>query len=792
MTGNEGPEPTIYAYTTESEAKRPWARRSGGSGRIKVGYTERDVRQRVREQENAPEQPPILFEAPARNQEGDTFDDSVVHRYLVQLGAARLSRGESGAPSEWFEATLDEVRRAHRLACTGGRSEATQDFRMRTEQERAVEAAAEYFRGHSSDSRDRHFLWNAKMRFGKTFAAYQLAREMGWRRVLVLTFKPAAEGSWREIIEQHADFGNWQFVGNQEDWSGVDEARPLAQLVSFQNLMGRSPRGQVKESLELVHAEDWDCIVVDEYHFGAWRDGARDLYDPSDKQDREDVEDADDYRKDRFEFAGETLTAKHWLYLSGTPFRALARGEFLEEQIFNWTYQNEQTEKRRHADNPASPYADLPGLELYVYRMGDAVREHASSTFEDEFDLNEFFKAATAGGGGRFRREQDVQHWLDWLHKPAAPGEPPSCAPYAATRLRQPLRHAVWFLPDVAACMAMKSLLDRDPFFGDFEVVLAAGRHAGSGIKALGPVNQAIGDGTKTRTITLTCGKLMTGVTVPQWGGIFVLRNLQAAETWFQAAFRVQSPWSAPDPVHPERRRVFKETAYIFDFAPQRALDLISGYCASTAGAEREQPAEVADFLDFLPVLCHEGGRMERLDANELLAVAYAGIGPAMLARRWQSPHLVRLDRDTLSDLLDDEGLCAALSEMEAFRNLRDHARRVVNSDDAIRKLRRQRESPDAAATKDRNEAKKKRQELRDKLLLFLCRVPLFMYLTDFREETLSDVIRRVETPLFIKVTGLQLEHFDQLCKIGVFNERALNGSIYAFRQQEKAHLIAP
>ena len=783
------PGPTIYAYTTEAEKRRPWTHRSGGRGRIKVGYTERDVRERVREQENSPETPRIPFEAAASTEDGESFSDRDVHEALERLGAYRLTREESGARSEWFEATVDEIRRAWSLVHTKGRSEAPLRFRMRPEQERAVEAAATHFRSHP-DSRDRHFLWNAKMRFGKTFAAYQLAREMGWRRVLVLTFKPAAEGAWREIIEQHADFEDWQFVGNQEGWDAIEETRPIAQIVSFQNLMGRDSQGLIKNSLELVHAEDWDCIVVDEYHFGAWRDGAKDLYDLKDKRDREEAEDTADYRKGSFPVVdGESLAASHWLYLSGTPFRALAQGEFLEEQIFNWTYADEQTQKRLNANDPGSPYADLPGLEMYAYRMGDTVRDHATRTFDDEFDLGAFFKATKKAGISRFERERDVQQWLDWLHRSAGPGEPPSCAPYATPKLREPLRHTVWFLPDVASCTAMKALLDEDAFFRDFEVVVAAGAKAGSGIRALAPVEYAIGDGTRTKTITLTCGKLMTGVTVPQWGGIFVLRNLNAAETYFQAAFRVQSPWSDPDPHHPGRRTVKKETAYIFDFAPQRALDLIATYCGSLAGGDRDQPREVTNFLNFLPVLCYDDGRMVRLDARELLDVAYSGIGSAMLARRWQSPQLVKLDRDTLSRLLDNEALCDAISQMEAFRELRRHARRVVNADDALAKARRERKKPDPETKKEQKEAKKKRIELRDKLLQFLCKVPLFMYLTDLREESLVDVIRKVETPLFVKVTGLELEHFDQLCEVGVFNERALDESIYAFRRQEAVHL---
>ena len=306
------------------------------------------------------------------------------------------------------------------------------------------------------------------------------------------------------------------------------------------------------------------------------------------------------------------------------------------------------------------------------------------------------------------------------------PGEAPSCAPYATPELKRTLQHTVWFLPDIAACRAMRAMLEDHPFFGGYDVILAAGGNK-SGLAALGPVSTAIGDGTKTKTITLTCGKLLTGVTVPQWGGIFMLRNLKAAE--------------------------------------------------------------VHSFLNFLPVLCYEDGKMVRLNENALLDYAYSGIGAAMLAKRWQSPRLVNLDRDTLANLLENQSLCDALANIEAFRGLRDHARKVVNADDTLRKLRREGKKPGKA---EQNDARKRHLELREKLLQFLCKVPLFMYLTDFREESLRDVIRRIETALFVKVTGLEIEHFDELCRVGVFNERFLNTSIYAFRRQEAVHLIEP
>ena len=777
--------PFIYAYTTADRETDEWTHRTGGPGWIKVGYTEVDVQRRIAQQEGSPVPVKILFQEPAFTEDGHVFKDHSVHAALVEQGAHRLRRG-SGTTTEWFETTLEEVQAAYNSVRTKGRSAAPWAFSMRSEQKQAVRTTARFFRAHG-DERARQFLWNAKMRFGKTFAAYQLAIEMGWHRILILTFKPAAEAAWSEIINKHNEFQGWQFLGGADTWESIDESKPIAQMVSFQKLMGSDEHSPVKESLELVYAERWDCIVVDEYHFGAWRDGAKSFYDED-----VDVWDFDHYHDIALPEA-ETLKAEHWLFLSGTPFRALAEGEFSEDQIFTWTYGDEQTKKHELKDDPASPYADLPQLRMYAYRMGDAVRHYAKRTFDDEFDLNVFFAAGRKDGRWRFKREGEVQAWLDWMHSSAQPGEPPSLVPFTMPEARHALAHSVWFLHNIGACRAMNTLLENDPYYSRFKIILAAGKSAGTGIRALRPVQEAIGDGTKTKTITLTCGKLLTGVTVPQWGAIFMLRNLNAAETYYQAAFRVQSPWSKPDLDFPNRKVVLKQKAYIFDFSPQRALDLIASYCSSAVGGDtRKQPDEVRKFLNFLPVLCYEGGKMVALDEKELLDYAYSGVGAAMLARRWQSPQLVNLDRDTLADLLQNDALCEALEDIEVFRNLRDHARKVVNTDDTLRTLRRERKRPDSNTKKEEKEAKKRREELRDKLLQFLCKVPLFMYLTDFREESLNDVIRRIETPLFVKVTGLQLDHFDELCRIGVFNERALNSSIYAFRRQEAVHLIEP
>ena len=806
--------PSIYAYTYGANETREWTGRSGGSGIIKVGYTTRDVRTRVYEQLRPAviDTPRIILDNPAITSDGDAFRDSDVHKELERQGAVRVRVSGLGGTgetidSEWFEATPDEVRLAYRTVQAGKPVATTRDFPMRPEQRRAVRVAADYFNAHRDDPKARHFLWNAKMRFGKTFTAYQLVRELGWRRLLILTYKPAVEDAWRNDLLMHQDFqqpGNaWQFIGKGDTFESIDEGRPLAWMASFQDIRQGGPTGEVKERLEYLHAEDWDCVILDEYHFGAWRDAAKAIYAAEPDSDaRADAEAVDMYNSEHL----PEISAGHWLYLSGTPFRALAEGEFSEDQIFSWSYSDEQAAKAAKRDegldDNTNPYGDLPQLVMLTYRLGDIAGKRAETTFEEEFSLNEFFRATSVDSSATFVHEADVQRWLYWLHNSGIrEGQPEPTAPYVQPNLLEALRHSVWHLPNVASCHAMADLLSQptNAFSKGYHVICAAGQSAGVGASALKPVRQAIGDGTRTRSITLTCGKLLTGVTVPQWGAIFMLRDTQSAETYFQAAFRVQSSWSLPDHRFPGRKVVIKHEAYVIDFSPNRSLEMLHGYCAKLASSAPEGlksivssdavSSEIDRMLSFLPVLAYDDGRLQRLDATDLMDIVASGIGSTMLAKRWQSHRLVNLNRRALKAILADEELLAHLEDIEAFRNLRKHARVVISHDDRVKEAKTNPERNTKPTAAEEKEAKTRRDEIRDALLHLLSRVPIFMYLTDYREESLYDIIHRVEPALFVKVTGLRIDHFDSLCNAGVFNIQILNPAIYAFKRQEALSL---
>lgn len=389
----------IYAY---SDRNYP--------GMLKVGYTVRSVKERVKEQYpiNLPGEKPwkIEFEGSAVRNDGTAFNDHAVHAVLKRLKCWRY-RDKDGKLTEWFKCSLNQVKVAwlavkNRTDNIEGR---TQDFKMRREQEEAVKKTLNYFAAIKQDKANKEktpkFLWNAKMRFGKTFAAYKLAKEMGAKRVLVLTFKPAVESAWGEDLKTHVDFEGWQFVSRGGlAYESCDKARPIVCFGSFQDYLGTNESGGIKARNEWVHEINWDLVIFDEYHFGAWRDNAKKLFEKED-EDAYDQFDVEKYKEKEADnaFNEEVLpiTTKHYLFLSGTPFRALNSGEFIEEQIYNWTYSDEQQRKQEESGNPESPYAALPRMVMMTYRVPDDIRMIAERGENDEFDLNAFFRRKARG-----------------------------------------------------------------------------------------------------------------------------------------------------------------------------------------------------------------------------------------------------------------------------------------------------------------------------------------------------------------------------------------------------------
>lgn len=782
----------IYAYAHDGQ-RRAWKRSTGHSGtfRIKVGQTSRPGMERVRESlrtqfPNLDGVEVLLLDVPATRPDGSPFQDFDVRNLLKSIGV--------GVEGEWVQADLDEVRGAIVSLQTGLPFSATriQTFDPRPEQKRAVEKTSAYFRANANTKP--RFLWNCKMRFGKTFTTYQLAREMDWSRLLVLTYKPAVQTAWRDDLLGHVDFANWRFVDRgtpvPEADALVSGSDPLVWFASFQDLLGTDLDGNVKKHNETIHLTDWDCIVIDEFHYGAWNESSRDLYDPADKSQYALIAENEDEVITDAELG---LKTSYHLHLSGTPFRAITNGEYHEDQVFNWTYIDEQREKANwdEKDGP-NPYSALPRMEMYTYRLGAETERWADDEEFNGFNLNTFFRATKQGSDFVFDRPDEVGQFLQMVRGKKALREqiidgnkPPY--PYEATKFASAVQHSVWYLPDVGACKAMHDLLLDDPYFSTYEIHVAAGGRAGVGAAALPPVKRAIQraqDGGKSGTITLSCGKLMTGVTVPEWTSIFILRSLKSPETYFQAAFRVQSPWT-------EGGAIQKETCFVFEFDPNRALDLIARYGIELASADRErgitQRDVLGELINYLPIFAIDGGLFEQLDIDAVLEWANDGVNATSLARRWSAASLFELNGITMQRLLDEPDLLAELEQIEDFRDIKTVAEKMVTSASKIKQAKREKDEKDADP--ERKENAKRRDDLRKKLKKVTAKVLVFMYLTDFREEALIHVIKSLDSDLFLRTTGLSISGFQRLNEIGVFNIGQMEDAIRKFRYFEQRSL---
>ena len=780
-------------------------------GWLKVGYTTRDVETRVREQNLTGNiRYKIVLKRPAMRKDGSSFDDHLVHD-ILRRSHVRNPEGE------WFVTDVRTVERAIASAADGNvaMTERIYDFAMRPEQAEAVKNTAEYFTNFKHDPANRglipHYLWNAKMRFGKTFTTYQLAKRMGWTKVLVLTFKPAVKTAWEEDLLTHKDFEGWQFCQKQEDreFNYVNERKPFVCFASFQDVLGKNSMGGIKATNEWIQTVRWDCIVLDEYHYGAWGKNAKSFYDKKDPALRRAEEageiineDAANQReveaREMYDEGLMPLRTDAYLYLSGTPFRAISTGEFIEEQIYNWTYSDEQAAKEAWKGEN-NPYAQLPKMVMLTYQMPESISEIASQGEFDEFDLNEFFRAEDED----FVHEEYVQKWLDLIRgaytgdivKDLKQGSEKPPMPYSDSRLLSYLQHTYWFLPSVAACKAMAKLLGKrsNRFFDDYEVIVAAGNEAGMGANAVIPVYEAMDDPQKSKTITLSCGKLSTGVTVKPWTGIMMLRNTTSPETYFQAAFRVQSPWTTKDADGKEV--ILKPLCYVFDFAPNRALRQVEEYSCQLNVEESNPEKKVAEFIKFLPILAYDGSSMKEIDAAGVLDMAMSGTTATLLARRWESAVLVNVDNVTLQRLMNNPEAMRALMNIEGFRSLNSDIETIINKSEHVKQTKKTKDPSQMTAkqkkelTQEEKEYKSKRKEIQEKLIKFATRIPVFMYLTDYREYSLKDVIMQLEPELFRKITGLTLKDFDLLVSLGVFNRDLMNDAVYKFKRYEDSSL---
>ncbi len=758
---------------------------------IKIGQTDGDVEKRIKQQfptfAKGKEPYEILLDESRKRDDGSVFTDRDVHEHLVNKEFKKYK--------EWIECDIDDVKAAIAAIKRGIKNEEnrTQNFKMRPEQKDAVEITAKYFRDWKAENKPKEpkFLWNAKMRFGKTFTTYQLAKEMGWKNILILTFKPAVETAWEQDAIRHIDFHGWQYISqnNTQKVNDLDKNKPIVCFGSFQYYLRSDIDSEMRE---WVKSRNWDCIIFDEYHFGAWRERAKKLTEDDSNADLE--TDIKEEQPDEIDIEEMPITAHHFLYLSGTPFRAIASGEFAEDNIYNWSYHDEQEAKRDWDEAEPNPYKDLPRMNLLTYEMPENIKKIAVDTDHNEFDLNGFFKTNEEG---KFIYEDDINKWLSLIRE----GEPENALQELKIRKDNPsdnkyegknyvtilnsLSHTLWFLPSVASCFAMKELLLQHHLYREYEPVLVAGKEGGSGAKAKIPVDEAMERYGKsplqTKTITLTCGKLTTGVTLAPLSGVFMLRNLKSAETYFQTAFRAQNQW------------VGKEDCYVIDFAPNRALKQIVNYVekavnntATSASETDSLETGLEDFINFLPIISYKGGRMYQLGVEAIKDIAITGLTDKYITKVWRNSDLINLEKSIIEEIMNNPEAMEVIGKIEAL--IKDSGNN--NLDIIIKKTKEINDMKKAGKSKKEMSQEEKalkdaKTKIEKKIKKFVARIPVFMYLTDYREKDLKDVIEKFDVELFKKVTGIDKDDLKILTDIGVFNKNTMDIAISEFKRYE-------
>lgn len=525
-----------------------------------------------------------------------SFNDKEVHAVLERSGVKRKVFDKENKANEWFMTSLDVVKRAIAAVKEGkdslspgevahGRSPIV----FRPEQCEAIEKTEKQFR------KGNQMLWNAKMRFGKTLSALQVVKDMDFKRTLILTHRPVVDSGWFEDFGKiFYDRNNFAYgsKNNGESHESLERRAKADGLhyvyfASMQDLRGSELVGGNFDKNNEVFATPWDLIIVDEAHEGTQTELGKAVMAELVKDDTK------------------------VLRLSGTPFNLL--DDFKENEIYTWDYVMEQRAKhdwdKNHFGDP-NPYAALPAMNIYTYDLGRLLKE-----FVDEdvaFNFREFFRVDKDGS---FIHERDVSAFLNLLTKE----DKESCYPFASKEYRNVFRHTLWMVPGVKEAKALSALLQRHPVFQHFHVVNVAGNgdEDEENRGALEMVNEAIGkDPDQTRTITLSCGRLTTGVSVPAWTAVFMLSGSYntAASSYMQTIFRVQTPAAINGRV--------KEQCYVFDFAPDRTLKVLAETAKISAKAgktSQDDRKTMGDFLNFCPVISIEGSRMDKFDVPRML-----------------------------------------------------------------------------------------------------------------------------------------------------------------------------
>ncbi|WP_270280380.1 Eco57I restriction-modification methylase domain-containing protein [Enterococcus gallinarum] len=528
----------------------------------------------------------------AINNKKKFFSDRDVHAVLKRSGI-EPEKHTDGRPSEWFKITVEVAKKAIQAVKEGRESlgvvypdDTVSQIKFRPEQEAAIRQTKDVFKTKDT------MLWNAKMRFGKTLSALQVVKEKEFKKVLIMTHRPVVSDGWFEDFNKIFTDNSYVY-GSRDKGSKiqtlVDSNKPFVYFASIQDLRGSTWAGgkQGDKNNEFLKI-DWDLIIIDEAHEGNETGLANNVK--------------------------NGLKREHTkiLELSGTPFNLMDKYD--EDNIFTWDYTMEQEAKVQwaidHPDEP-NPYSGLPRVSMYTF---DVTNKFKYVNETKAFNFKEFFRVEEENAD-KLVHEEEVKRFLDYI----TTEDSKTNFPFAKEEFRNNLRHTLWLLPGVKEVNALELVLKEHPVFKEYKVVnvVRDGDAEFANDSDLEKVRSAIGDDpSATKTITLTVRKLTTGVNVPEWTGVFFLSNTESATSYLQAAFRAQTPFN-------HEKLGIKKNAYIFDFAPDRALKIMSESIGLTSKKGKinstEQKEKLQNMLNFLPILGQSGNGMKEFSVDRML-----------------------------------------------------------------------------------------------------------------------------------------------------------------------------
>ena len=705
---NEARIRKIYVYSTKTYQAKGW---------LKIGETHQEVEERVKQQDGTACPEPLVV---LSQWESPKHSDKNIHASLRAMGVLPVREDTS---REWYSCTLAKVRSAYHQLTQGVAR--PNSYSMRPEQQDCCNKIV----GHFNNGGER-FLMNAKMRFGKTFTAYQAVRAMGIKKVLVLTYKPSVFDSWCTDLEQHVDFDGWS--ASQAKAGEVNFNDPTIVFESFQQLLNG---GKTDDDGDLVFAGikkktssgwiydiDWDLVILDEEHYGMKTPKAAEVL--------------------------AALTYSHQLKLSGTPYKTLASGEYSDEEIFSWRYVDEQKVK----NSGSKAHQCMPTMKFHTFNVHPSViKEAADSGYseEDGFRIEKMFAAEN----NKFKYPSVVDAFLTTIGKKRVKGQ--SWSPYQADDINNRLLdHMLWMLPmSIDSVTALCDMLESHPNFDGYHIINASGNNTIN----IGDVKEAIERNSKT--ITVSCGRFDTGVTVPEWKTVIMLEGSKSPEKYFQTIFRAQSPLKGHD------------ECLVIDFNPQRLLELVYDYCSITAKSSDSTEESIREFLEVASLLEHgENGLVER------------NVGDVMMAMSRSGNFIDRFgNARNICSSSADEKLFEALADLSATK-----AKKIELLLGSSSEVEKGKISVKPLTSKQKRELKTTLDKIKEKAQAALRRIPTYLFITTNIEQNCNDIIEKgSDSDLFEEVIGISADIFGHALDIGFLDRPSLNRSIADFGYRE-------